>query len=227
MRATFSAAIATAVAGTAGLALAVGGPHATASGDSAATSTFMITGDLAALGPAIARTGVDIESRTADSVVVTGIPSEIQALRALGLDLRPTPSSAEIANQRAEQVAQTRRAQGLQAQAAGDFPAGDEAYHTVAETTAALDKTVKTYPELASKTSMGKLQKLTRFLLGLITLALGQSTACYTIINVPTMYKLQTTRHYKPFNYYHVRKGLSQHSKAHMLLHMLQNLRQR
>ncbi|MBO3130320.1 M14 family metallopeptidase [Dermatophilus congolensis] len=39
---------------------------------------------------------------------------------------------------------------------AKDFPAGDEAYHTVSEVEQFMDKTVKKYPELAQKKSLGK-----------------------------------------------------------------------
>jgi carboxypeptidase T len=89
---------------------------------------------------AVAATGVDVLDANDVSTTVAGNGSQIAAVRALGFMVERRGSL--------ERPATTA--------AAADFPPGDEGYHTYAETTAALQQTVRDHPGLAVMSSAGK-----------------------------------------------------------------------
>ncbi|WP_409484529.1 M14 family zinc carboxypeptidase [Arsenicicoccus dermatophilus] len=135
------------------LAQETGSPHPVAT--SQAPATYLVSGDRTALRAGLSRSGVDVQGPVGDTATVAGSPAELAVLRGMGLTLTPTTSSADRANERVAAIAAQRRAKGVAVQAAGDFPAGDEAYHTYAETLSAMDRTVSSHPELASIKSIG------------------------------------------------------------------------
>jgi hypothetical protein len=89
----------------------------------------------------VARTGVDILSATDRSTTVIATPAQADSLRALGFAVQPRGALD--------------RPVGPQA-AATDFPAGDEGYHTYAETADELRRTVTDHPGLAVLSSAGR-----------------------------------------------------------------------
>ncbi|MEC3979560.1 M14 family metallopeptidase [Amycolatopsis sp. H20-H5] len=126
---------ATGVAG--GPALAVTPPSVTAG------SQFYEVGGTSTpqLRTVVARTGVDVLGASGDTMSIIARPADAEGLRALGFTVsargpvdRPLGPAA----------------------IAADFPAGDEGYHTYAETTTELQKAVSNFPSLAKLTSVGK-----------------------------------------------------------------------
>jgi carboxypeptidase T len=96
------------------------------------------------LRTAVAGTGVDILTATNESTTVVGNAVQAEQLRKLGFVVE-SRGSAE--RQGLPEVAPA---------AITDFPPGDEAYHTYAESTAALQQAQLNFPSLAKVSSIGQ-----------------------------------------------------------------------
>jgi hypothetical protein len=94
------------------------------------------------LRTAVARTGVDVLSASDESTTVSATPEQA-VRRALGSVVVLRGPLDLLGNDAVPAVA-------------GDFPPGDEGYHTYAETTAALQQAVQRFPAFAKRSSVGK-----------------------------------------------------------------------
>lgn len=104
----------------------------------------------------LTESNVAIEGVTGGTALVVGDDASIAELRDRGLTVTPAPSPADAANERVAEIERAREAAGESSVAAGDFPAGDEAYHTYDEVNAFLRETEKKYPGLAQVFTVGK-----------------------------------------------------------------------
>ncbi|WP_370950466.1 M14 family metallopeptidase [Amycolatopsis sp. cg5] len=97
------------------------------------------------LRTAVSRTGVDMVESTEESSIVIATADKAKELRALGftVERRGSVPSNDVPSNDAATSAIT------------DFPPGDQAYHTYAETTAELQQTQSSFPALAKLTSVG------------------------------------------------------------------------
>ncbi|MGH3624665.1 MAG: M14 family metallopeptidase [Sciscionella sp.] len=97
----------------------------------------------------IADSGVDLLSADRTGLRVIATPRQADALRAAGFRL--------ISQGGLDALLAARSGRGTnRPQRAGDFPAGDEAYHTYAEATAELRQTVAEHPDIAMMLRIGK-----------------------------------------------------------------------
>ncbi|MBE9374223.1 zinc carboxypeptidase [Saccharopolyspora sp. HNM0983] len=92
----------------------------------------------------IQRIGAEVLSVSGNVATVEATPQQAGQLRAAGIDLGAGTPAADTLPER-----------GGQRAAAGDFPPGDEAYHTYDETVAELDRISTEHPDVAAKTSIG------------------------------------------------------------------------
>ncbi|MFC4003089.1 M14 family metallopeptidase [Prauserella oleivorans] len=94
----------------------------------------------------VARAGVDVLGVRDGTLTVVASPAEVASLRAEGLDLRPVGDVDRVLAERNPD----RRA------APGDFPAGDEGYHTYAEVTAELRQAAQDHGDVTALSSVGE-----------------------------------------------------------------------
>lgn len=104
----------------------------------------------------VAATGAVIEHVNDIEMLVGTIDAEEQALRDAGFDLQDAESPAAAANARIASVQAERAARGEVVATAGDFPSGDEAYHTYDETNAKLRAVNEQYPDITEIFDIGK-----------------------------------------------------------------------
>ena len=140
MRRRATALIAAAVTGLMVTATAAATPPAIAAPRAETSAQYEVyDAGTPALRNAIARTGAAIDAVEHAVVTVTATPTEVRALRALGLPVREVP-----------------------AQPVGpdvstlDFPSRDAAYHNYAEMVADVDAIVAKYPAIAAKRVLGQ-----------------------------------------------------------------------
>jgi hypothetical protein len=116
-------------------------PAGAAPSDKAETSsTYVVDGvRTVAQRTQVAKTGAAISESDHGSVVVTAIPTEVQAIRRLGF--RVTPLKAPPPPTGINPF---------------DFPPSDSGYHNYSEQVAAMDQAVAQYPGLIRKFSIGK-----------------------------------------------------------------------
>jgi murein tripeptide amidase MpaA len=135
----------------AGLALLTATPQAQARTDAPpapARGLYSLHGvDTAAARTTVARTGVDIGGTRDGALTVVATPEQASALRASGFGVDQVGDFDQLLRERSG--ATSARA------SANDFPPGDDAYHTYAETTAALRKAVQDHPDIAKLSSIG------------------------------------------------------------------------
>jgi carboxypeptidase T len=99
----------------------------------------------AAARTAVAQTGVDVLGVRNGAMEVVASPAQASSLRASGLTLDLTGDWRAMLAQRSGPGSR-----------AGDFPAGDEGYHTYDEMTAALQAAVSAHPDITSLGSIGE-----------------------------------------------------------------------
>jgi carboxypeptidase T len=87
---------------------------------------------------AVARTGVSIEDAEHGSLVVTGTPAELAALRRLGFTVTALPGAGTPSGPVTD-----------------GFPSADAGYHDYAELSSTIDAAVAAFPALARKSSIG------------------------------------------------------------------------
>ncbi|WP_406440040.1 M14 family metallopeptidase [Streptomyces sp. NBC_00631] len=92
---------------------------------------------------AIQRTGVSVDEADEETVVVSGRPAQIAALRRLGYDVTPLGAAPD----RSSAADQLRLF---------DFPTADSKYHNYAETNAEIDQRLAAYPSIMSRQVIGK-----------------------------------------------------------------------
>ncbi|WP_158879743.1 M14 family metallopeptidase [Amycolatopsis anabasis] len=96
---------------------------------------------------AVANAGVDIAGSSDGTLSVVATPEQAASLRANGFTLNQVGDFDQLLAQRSK---------GTGVYRAGDFPSGDEGYHTYAETTAELQKAAKDHGDIAKLSSVGK-----------------------------------------------------------------------
>ncbi len=133
-----------------GLALlAVTTPVASAQTGDPARGLYSVAGaNDSAKRTAVARTGVDVAGSRGGALTVVATPDQAAKLRAEGFTLQSLGDFDRMLTERSDRV----RAEA----APGDFPPGDEAYHTYAETTAELQKAAQDHSDIAKLSSVGK-----------------------------------------------------------------------
>ncbi|MYW21790.1 zinc carboxypeptidase [Streptomyces sp. SID2955] len=88
---------------------------------------------------AIQATGVTVDEADEETVVVSGRPEQIRALRRLGYEVQPSASAPRRGEARLY-----------------DFPSADSKYHNYAEANAEIDQRLAAYPGIMSKRVIGK-----------------------------------------------------------------------
>ncbi|MEU3621475.1 carboxypeptidase [Amycolatopsis coloradensis] len=133
-----------------GLALlAVTTPVASAQTGDPARGLYSVEGaNDSAKRTTVARTGVDVAGSRGGALTVVATPEQAASLRADGFGLKSIGDFDSMLKQRSDRAGT--------AAVAGDFPPGDEAYHTYAETTAELQKAAKDHGDIATLSSVGK-----------------------------------------------------------------------
>lgn len=153
------------VAGTAGSLLgpAMAKPKLDSAGQSSSVvldakqSTVLVPGSASAeTRDLIVSTGAHIAGHNDDGLLVRGTDEELAAVRAAGVESTAVADITAEANARVAAEEQRRAAAGEVVVAAGDFPAGDEGYHTYDEANAVIDELVAKYPNIATKFDIGK-----------------------------------------------------------------------
>jgi carboxypeptidase T len=145
-RSRFTAVLAVAVAGLA-LLLPVTSTASAAPG-APDRGVYQVRGaDSSTKRTEVARSGVDILTARSGVLTVVATPGEAANLRAAGFRLTGTGDFDRMLAERSGGAAPHR---------AGDFPPGDEGYHSYAEVTAQLRQTVTDHPNLATLSTVGK-----------------------------------------------------------------------
>lgn len=121
-------------------------------------TTFYVIDDITSQEQrdAISRSGVAVEAAEPTRAVVEATSREADVLRAAGLTLEPMEDPGVTANRRVADVAAQRAAAGEVSTTAGDFPSGDEAYHTYDEVNAELNSIAQNHPDIAQVFDIGQ-----------------------------------------------------------------------
>lgn len=148
-RSRVTAVLATAVTGI-GLLLPVAS-SATAAPSAPDRGVYAVRGaDSVAERTEVANSGVDLLSARRGVLTVVASPGEAADLRAAGYRLAGVGDLDRILAERSGGAPQSAPPR------AAEFPAGDEGYHTYAETTAELRRAATDHPDLAKLSSVGR-----------------------------------------------------------------------
>lgn len=109
-------------------------------------ATYRVSGTDANQRTVINKTGAQVLSENNGVVTIEASGKQAETLKSKGFKL---DNKVSLADWHAKRAAKGKAKPG-------DFPPGDEAYHTYDEMNAELDKTVKAHPDIAARSSMGQ-----------------------------------------------------------------------